>query len=227
MPDLLEDLRSYGEAVERSAVENASDRRCDAQRFDRTTDNPHQTRRQLALTASVILVLVLGAFTADWLLSREDEAGRVVIVDQPTSTTTDPTGPTGAEPTPEEIKAAEEGLAVYRQQEANGWVPYGSASAIPGGPHIEGWRRPTEGDMVTDFDDAGNVVGRHLERFPVYDKPDGAVIGYHYSGVGFVPLDQVEAFDPSAARVEVWGCDPYAPGCTPRPPGPTTSTDAG
>ncbi len=225
MSDLLDDLRSYGEAVERAAVHHASDRLLVAQLDGLNPGEGRSTRRHLAVAASVIVGALLIALALGWLFQGDDQEERAVIVDQPTTSMTASPTPTGTGPTPEELQAADELLA---QQQANGWVPYGGGSAIPGGSAQEGWVRYQKlEDMAPTFDDSGNVVGRHLERFPVYDAPNGAIIGYHYSGVGFVPLDQLETFDATAARIEMWGCDPYAPGCTPVVPGEDSAAEGG
>lgn len=54
------------------------------------------------------------------------------------------------------------------------------------------------------------------ERRPVYSEPGGDVIGSSYRNLGFVPLDDVDAFDPAAARRGNYGCDPLIDaGCAP------------
>ena len=84
---------------------------------------------------------------------------------------------------------------------APGWSPYGGTLLFP--------------DYASEYPDidfgligwvtAGGTSG---ERRPIYDTPEGDVIGYHYQHLGFVPLAEADTFDATAARIDKYGCDP-------------------
>ena len=44
----------------------------------------------------------------------------------------------------------------------------------------------------------------------IYDSPDGNLIGYQLTSLGFVPLDRINEIDPAQARIDKYGCDPNA-----------------
>jgi hypothetical protein len=112
----------------------------------------------------------------------------------------------------DEMQAATERLA---RQLATGWVPYGGSPEIEGTSTPTGsWTRagPTEQVDCDHRPDARGIP--RLLRCPVYDEPDGAVIGYRYNGLGYVPVELAETFDHGRALLEQRGCDPFAdPAC--------------
>ncbi|MFN8040098.1 MAG: SGNH/GDSL hydrolase family protein [Acidimicrobiales bacterium] len=87
------------------------------------------------------------------------------------------------------------------------WVPYGGDDALHPGvvvPQAQGWAHSG---------DPASTPG----RTPIYDRPDGSVVGYAYSQLGFVPLAEDPTFDAHAERVRRFGCDAFAdPSCHPR-----------
>lgn len=96
--------------------------------------------------------------------------------------------------------SAEEGDALLQQQMAAGWVPYGGVSAVQGVEVPAGaWVK------FEALPKSESVDG----RIPVYDAPDGQVIGYAYSNLGFVPKEIAESgqFDAAQARIAKFGCD--------------------
>jgi len=94
-------------------------------------------------------------------------------------------------------------------QLAAGWVAYGSYGADSREP-VRGWihLRATSGSV--DFDLVRSQNETNFGGLPVFDGPDGNQIGVHFSMVGFVTLSGAPTFDPSAARLRNFGCDPLA-----------------
>ena len=87
-----------------------------------------------------------------------------------------------------------------------GWARYWGDDALHGGTpsaEAQGWIR------------SGDLAGRP-GRAPVYDQPDGQIVGFAYSQLGFVPLAADATFDAHAERVRRFGCDGFAdPTCEP------------
>jgi len=106
-----------------------------------------------------------------------------------------------AAPTPSEIAAAD---AALKEQMAAGWVPFGGApsldgSSVPSPAWVKWDPHPDPKDVSVDG------------RIAVYDHPNGNVVGYSYSGLGYVSKATVDAgmFDPAQARIAKFGCDPH------------------
>ncbi len=87
-----------------------------------------------------------------------------------------------------------------------GWLRYWGDDALHGGTpsaEAQGW--------IRGGDPAGSPG-----RAPVYDQPDGHIVGFAYSQLGFVPLAADATFDAHAERVRRFGCDGFSdPTCEP------------
>ena len=89
--------------------------------------------------------------------------------------------------------------AAIEQQIASGWVRYSAREALS----------PEDGgDLVDGYLKWGEPVVEP-GKAKVYDRPNGVVVGYAYSQLGFVPLDQDAGFDAAALRAQRFGCDPF------------------
>lgn len=88
--------------------------------------------------------------------------------------------------------------AAIEQQIATGWVPYSARDAL--GPE-------DGGDSVKGYLKWGEPVVEP-GKAKVYDRPNGVVVGYAYSQLGFVPLEQDAGFNAAALRAQRLGCDP-------------------
>lgn len=91
------------------------------------------------------------------------------------------------------------------QQFADGMVPYADDDPYSG-PSVSGWLsvKPSATSLAPEYDT------KH-RRVPVHSD-SGAVIGYDYTYIGFVPLDLADSpsFDEHAVRAEaLGGCDPF------------------
>jgi len=98
-----------------------------------------------------------------------------------------------------------------RQQFADGMVPYADEDPYSGLPVI-GWLsvKPSATSLAPEYD-------TKRKRIPVHSD-SGAVIGYDYTYIGFVPLALADSpsFDEHAVRSEAYGgCDPLADGNVP------------
>jgi hypothetical protein len=158
------------------------------------TPNTRQRRTGtvvLGVLATVVL-LTIGAlaFTA---LSGSRTAAAGTGLDGDSST---------AEPAPEDLAAASRRLD---EQVASGWVPFEDDRPYSGEP-VSGWVPiAPDGQSLLPAFDAGE------SRLPVYvERGGGAVLGYVYDYIGFVPVALAESgsFDPHAVRSERVGCDP-------------------
>lgn len=118
-------------------------------------------------------------------------------------------------PTAQEQAEAERRLA---QQIASGWVPWTINSVVPaeGLPQI-GFMHTATGQpdavSVAGLDVAQSPDGR--PRAPVYDKPDGKVLGYYYVNLGFVPAAVADApgFDVAPLFKAAGRCAPNDQSC--------------
>ncbi len=102
-------------------------------------------------------------------------------------------------PTPEEFARANADLGA---QYKSGWLRAdGGEGHFPGEPVPEGSFLPTGlTAALRGLDDP--------DRTPIYDAPNGTVIGFSYNNLGWVSLERSHGFDPAAARTAKYGCDP-------------------
>lgn len=149
------------------------------------------TRRVVTIAAVVVLVLV----TATVLASRGKAPDSTVVASQEGSREA-----ADGDDSPDALTRAEsdalwdEAMELHEQ----GWDRYGVHPIIDGTP-------------VPDvaFVEAQWEFPEPEFRAPVYDAPDGNQIGWHYSHLGFLTLEQAAdgIFDAATARVEKYGCD--------------------
>jgi hypothetical protein len=89
---------------------------------------------------------------------------------------------------------------VIQRQIASGWQPYAGDDvlhpAAPGASKPQGYLK---------MSDSASTPG----KLPVYDNPNGKVIGFAYSQLGFVSLADDAAFDAHAERTSRFGCDQF------------------
>lgn len=101
------------------------------------------------------------------------------------------------------------GQDLLQRQIENGWVPYGGRPAMPDFvvPRPQGAWIPAgfDGDLGCERPpEIPDPVGMQCIR----DAPEGELIGYHISNLGFVPLDRLEEFDINQAYLDFQGCSP-------------------
>ena len=102
-------------------------------------------------------------------------------------------------PTPEELARANADLDA---QLRSGWVRWeGAEGYFVGELAPKGSYKPTGGN------EASNPLV-DADRTPVYDAPNGTVVGFNYNSLGWVSLERSQGFDAAKARVEKNGCDP-------------------
>jgi len=147
----------------------------------------------VAVVAATVAIAGLGVVAA--VGSSEQPASEVTVAAPPSQT-----GADRAQPTPEEIEAANRRLD---EQIASGWLPYSGASAI------EGKSSAPEGSWWP----AGAIPSGDDGRIPIFDEPDGEVIGYYFSNLGFIALDDLDGFDARAERIKTYGCDTLESEC--------------
>lgn len=96
-----------------------------------------------------------------------------------------------------------EAEAVFDEQAKSGWVPYNGRAAVRG---IE---LPESMWLKWDEDAFPPVAVNDVGRADVYDAPNGSIIGYTYSALGFVPREIADdpAFDITTLYNEMYGCD--------------------
>lgn len=84
-----------------------------------------------------------------------------------------------------------------------GWMQFTSEPGIAGIEVPAGWVRLEKADML------GRSDGGEPPRVAVFDRPDGALLGYVYPSLGYVPKDIADSpeFSVSQARVDKYGCD--------------------
>lgn len=104
---------------------------------------------------------------------------------------------------PEAVATVPEALAsVY----ASGWLPYDGDDVLH--PEPGGVAKPK------GFAHYGENVAPG--EAPIYDAPNGKIIGYAYSQLGYVAAADDAAFDAHARRVAKYGCDSFQDtGCNP------------
>lgn len=94
-------------------------------------------------------------------------------------------------------------------QLASGWVAYGSYDANTR-ESVRGWIHMKATADALDSDLIRSQYENNHGGLPVFDRPDGEQVGVHFSMVGFVALSDASTFDPAAARLRTFGCDPLA-----------------
>lgn len=147
----------------------------------------------VAVAAATVAIAGLGIVAV--AQSSEQPAAEVSVAAPPAQISVEQ-----AQPTQEEIEAANRRLD---EQIASGWLPYSGVSAIKGKPNApEGSWWPA--DAVPAGDDG---------RIPIYNNPDGDVIGYYFSNLGFVALDDLDGFDARTERIQTFGCDTLESTC--------------
>lgn len=94
-------------------------------------------------------------------------------------------------------------------QLASGWVAYGSYDANTR-ESVRGWIHMKATADALDSDLIRSQYENNHGGLPVFDRPDGEQVGVHFSMVGFVALSDASTFDPAAARLRTFRCDPLA-----------------
>jgi hypothetical protein len=159
------------------------------------------TVRIAAIMFGVGLVAA-SALAASHLGNRESLNAGATTGGQSTPTTT-ATDPSQSRLTPAQAEQAQQQLA---QQQATGWVPYAASPGVPGVQvPTSAWLGGLSNNAIP-FD--AKAVGDQL-RLPVYDSPNGKMIGYYYLGLGYIPAAMASdpTFDAAKARVAKYGCD--------------------
>jgi hypothetical protein len=159
-----------------------------------TATAPHAERRRPNGVFLAIMLVVLGSITVAGVVAAnardEDEATSVAN-----------SGDARSELSEEEQRVEDAWDRTVERLKNGGWVRYDLHPAVPieSVPN-EAWVRLDP--LGTPPEDAETL------RTPVYDAPDGELIGYHYPRVGFVPPEVANSgdFDPRAAEEERWGC---------------------
>lgn len=212
--DLEESLRAYWEGV----ILQRSDSEPDVEPYA-STPPPRRSNRRMALVmgiAAACIAVVGFAFSAsdqtpdaDGSLAPASEGAPSMSSTEGLVAPSDVANSSILLPAPEETPntfpqaqgpVSDPDLAGFHEQWATGWFPYGDN--VDG---IHGYVRapnPENPDPLA-----------LSEAYPVYDAPDGAMIGYAHSDLGFVDLVTVYpgVFDPVTERIQRFGCDQFAP----------------
>lgn len=157
----------------------------------------------MIVCASLVALIAVGFFffrsspTISVASSAQNESPEAFIPNQNEATDpgdTDP-GDTERAPTKEEIAAAEEKLAA--QIEA-GWVPFEPSPAIEGAFVPADLWIPID---LTQVNPAGlNDAPEAQGAVPVFDAPDGNIVGYEFIDAGYVGKEELAGFDLEAAK---------------------------
>lgn len=157
-----------------------------------------QERRWTWVAAAAVVALVAGAA----LLAAGGLRSESAPTDTPTASIPIPTA--------EENARAD---ALWEEQFASGWVPYRN-SDMETGEEVTGWIpvHLTDGggpDLEAMQSEAppSEMAGSGMA---IYDSPNGNVIGYQLTSLGFVPLERINEVDGARARIDEYGCDPNA-----------------
>ncbi len=157
--------------------------------------------RAVAMVALVLLIAGLVSVLAA-VLTEGSRSGRVLSDADDSSDTADAM-------TYEERKAEVE--QHWASVEAGQWTRYSGEPGIVGADVPDGWvLLRSSADALREAAQSG---------IPVYDAPDGTVLGYDFANLGYVPKEVAEApgFDQTALRAAKFGCDIVAdPGCQDR-----------
>jgi len=130
----------------------------------------------------------------------------------PTSTATPPVDQPvpSNQPTPEELVATEAAIIKLNAQIAAGWIPFSASPAVPGiDAPPELWMAVNVDDMMETLRTLGEgteLVG----AAPLFDQPEGSLVGYHIPSFGYIPVEMVPEFDTAEKRIAIFGCDPLA-----------------
>jgi len=154
----------------------------------------------LALTAAVLVGgSSCAAKVAETVEARPGSAPTSPAVPVATGDSTTTSATAESFPTPEELARADADL---KAQYDAGWLRYDGAEG-----YVPGELGPKGSFMPTGATEALSL-GIDADRTPVYDAPNGTVIGFNYNDLGWVSLERSQGFDAAKARVEKNGCDP-------------------
>lgn len=154
----------------------------------------------LAVLVAGCAVLALAARSR-----TEDATAAASLAGPTTSFVAGPCERPGPRPSdPAKLAALNEiALKEIEQNIQNGWEKYNDTRLD--GVFMCGWVRPFEvkSDDIPKFLESNGAV-------PVYDAPNGSVMGYSYAFLGYVDRATAERpdFDPARLRREKNGCDP-------------------
>lgn len=154
---------------------------------------PSKTPSYRKLLVVAILVISAVVVVAALALSRRSGEG--------TTTAAAPPAVPDAQAAGKPLTAAE-GDALLKQQMAAGWVPYGAAPAMDGVTVPNpAWVRYEAHPDPKNASPEGKLA--------VYDAPNGNLVGYNYSNLGYVPKGVADngQFDATQARIAKFGCD--------------------
>jgi hypothetical protein len=154
-------------------------------------------RRWTWVAAVAIVVLVAGAA----LLGAGGLRSESAPADNPNSSIPIPSA--------EERARAD---ALWEEQFASGWVPYRN-SDIETGEEVKGWARvhlTDTGGPDLEAQAAEGPPGMAGSGMAIYDSPNGNIIGYQLTSLGFVPLGRINEVNGAQARIDEYGCDPNA-----------------
>jgi len=178
--------------------------------------------------ARLSTVLTASAIAAGIMLSRQTQPTTDPVHVGPAATTTAPRTqplPTATpstdppptdqlapnnQPDPQEVVATEAAIAKLNAQIEAGWIPFRSSPALPGiDDPPELWLSVNSDYLMQTLrtlGEASNLVG----AAPLYDRPQGSLVGYHIPGFGYIPVDKVPEVDTANERIAIFGCDPLA-----------------
>lgn len=156
------------------------------------------------------MVLVVAISVVGVTRVREGDAVSPAVAPT-TEAAVDPTWQPGPCPQPQsraDMTPEEQAASSQRSREAvnegrrTGWLRFRGERG-DGSGWFCGWMR-----YFPSGDPAALAASGGKE--PLYDAPDGAVIGYSFAALGVFTPEQVAApgFDPAALRVARYGCDP-------------------
>lgn len=158
--------------------------------------NARQSRHRSNVFRVFAAGLIVGLIGLGGVAFRSSDRSAVPRVDEQTTNA-------AQAPTPAQV---DEAKAKLDQQMKSGWIPFSGAEvAVPGATS------PNDAWVRSTIDDAARTEGRQ----PVYNSPNGNVVGYVYFNLGYVPQAVADSgqFDARAARIQKFGCDISEPTC--------------
>lgn len=161
-------------------------------------ESPSVGRSGLSTALVVVVVLALfgvfvGAATSSRHTSASNEAQTAAAPDANTQASLDQERA--------EIKKSWDSFV------AGEWVRYHGTAGAAGVSVPDGWVKPSPSQ--------DNLRQAFVSGLPVFDKPDGTILGYDFASLGYIPAEMATrpGFDPKAARIAKFGCDPSTAGC--------------
>lgn len=202
-----------------------------------TTDSTRSRHRAAVLAIAAAVALVAGV--AGLVVVRDRSSGSTVDLGPAQSGpgTAPPTSPTPTStPTTTETVVLPPGSTLPPTEAERAEALNKLAASIIGPMLTEGGWMPYSGSSITNPQDTSRKgylhYGENAEpgKAPIYDAPNGTVIGYAYSRLGFVTLAEDVGFDAHAEQMRRFGCDqtdssPDAVPCVPPEMPPTPTVD--